>query len=294
MTDRTYLYGYGEWQTCLTLGGLNARLAWSNLATEFERRLLALFDYCIDRGHDVGIGGGWRSSEQQRQVFIDRHYVVPCGTTGTIAYDGKCYKLKPGEAPSAPPGSSYHETTEPNGGAIAADLIGDIRYADDIAHLFGLRSLANLLPPNDELWHHQPIEVATARRNYNGVAITAWQFPGSTLPTPTPTPSGRIIDMYGISYQLDRWPGPHLDRVGIDSIEHVQDGDAWQIDQFAGVPVKVLTREQYIAVIKDRGRRHVSIAPDGTNTQDPFGADYDSGNYADLELSGLWRAQQRS
>jgi hypothetical protein len=99
--------------------------------------------------------------------------------------------------------------------------------------------------------------------------------------------------MYLVSYKLDRWPGPHIDRVGLDSVEHAQDGNAIEIDKSAGVPVKDLNRDQYMALLRDRGRRHVSIAEDGSNTQDPFGPTYDNGNFADTELSALWRAQQR-
>jgi hypothetical protein len=255
-----------------------------------------MFDYGLDRGIDVGIGGGWRSSAQQEAVFRERYAVVSCSTAGSIAWNGQCWKLKPGMAPSAPPGRSYHETTPPNDGAIAADLIGNIVWADQVAFMFGLRSLANLPSPNNELWHHQPIEVATARRNYDGYAIQPFPLPEDP---PPPPPSGRIIDMYGISYKLDRWPGPHLDRVGLDSIEHVQDGDAWQIDLATfpdgapGMPVKTLDREQYKAMLRDRGRRHVSIDENGYNTQDPFDPNYAGGEFADIELSDLWRRQQR-
>lgn len=209
MPERTYLYGYppvGAPPIRLTVAQLETRLAWINLAYEFRRRLLAMFDYGQDRGVDVGIGGGWRSSAQQEQVFRERYVVVPC--PGQITWNGQCWNKRPGVAPSAPPGRSYHETTPPNDGGIAADLIGNIAWADAVAYLFGLRSLANLAPPNNELWHHQPGEVATARRNYDGRALAPFPLPGAPPPQPEPEPEDEDVSENLIYFPTREASGP--------------------------------------------------------------------------------------
>lgn len=291
-TDRTYLYGYpppGTPQTRLTLAGLETRVAWVNLAFEFKRRLLSMFNYGLDRGIDVGIGGGWRSSAQQEQVFRARYAIVPCSTSGSLSWNGQCWKLKPGFAPSAPPGRSYHETTPPNDGAIAADLIGNIAWADTVAAMFGLRSLANLTPPNNELWHHQPIEVATARRNYDGVPIWPFPLPDDPPPPPPPPPPGRMIPlMYRIRYKLDRWPGAFEAIVEPGVVRHAQSGNRGVVDSRAGVPLVELPREELIWTLEDASLRHVSIDLASGTAQNPFSVAYDNGNYHDTELELLW------
>jgi hypothetical protein len=135
-----------------------------------------------------------------------------------------------------------------------------------------------------EPWHIQWVE---------GDVIPQAVLDFENQPDLPPPPSGRITDMYIVSYRLDRWPGPHIDRVGLDSIEHAQDGDSIEIDKSAGVPMKELDRAGYMSLLRDRGRRHVSIDENQQNTQDPFGSTYANGDYNDVELSALWRAQQR-
>jgi hypothetical protein len=175
----SYLYGYSSPPLRLSLAELEGRLTWRGLDPEFRRRLVALFDAC---NGTVGIGGGWRSAAQQEALFRSR-YTAHSSPPGT-EWLGMYWRLKPGMAPSTPPGRSYHEDTTPGprpGSAIAADLIGDLDAAHRLASWYGLRDLANV---NNEPWHFQPIEVPTARRDYTGAPLKAWTFPNQPTPTP--------------------------------------------------------------------------------------------------------------
>ena len=174
----TYLLGYGTPVARVSLADLQKRPTWYKLDAEFRRRLLAMFDAAQAEGHDLGLGGGWRSSAVQRTTFLDRHYVVPSG--GCCSYEGKRYALRPGFAHAARPGDSYHEESQPDGDALAADLIGDLFWMNRNCQRFDLIHFGGV---NREPWHCQPKEIPTGRPRYDGADLIPWYPPGG-FPTP--------------------------------------------------------------------------------------------------------------
>jgi hypothetical protein len=188
----TYPYGYAQPPQRLTLAELDRRATWVKLHPELRRRLVAMFDAAQDAGTDLGLGGGWRSSQIQLAMFLERHAVVPSG--GCCGYNGKRYALKPGKAHAAPPGLSYHEPTTPAGEAFAADLIGDLAWMNANAARFGLVHFAAV---NNEPWHVQPTELPRARTNYAGEQLAAWPLPSDPIQPPTPTPEDSVIVIVG-------------------------------------------------------------------------------------------------
>ena len=174
MTGR-YPYGYGRPPAQLTLAELEQRTNWRNLHPEFRRRLIAMFDAAAAQGRVLGIGGGWRSSASQEQVFFARHEQVRLG--GCCQHNGKRWRLRRGMAHAAPPGRSWHEGHPAfDGLALAVDLIGDWDWSMANCHLYGLRHFG---PPSTlkEPWHYQPLEVPAARSQYKGEKLTVWQLP---------------------------------------------------------------------------------------------------------------------
>lgn len=147
MSDITVPFGYGNKR--VAIGDLDRFETWSKLHPEFKRRVQAMF--VAAAGH-VGVGTGWRSTELQRSVFLQRHVV---SGSGSIHWDGKSWALKPGMAPAAPPGSSFHEGIN-DGHAMAIDIVGDTAWADDHADRF---SLVQFQSVNHEPWHFQCAEL---------------------------------------------------------------------------------------------------------------------------------------
>lgn len=198
---RTYRYGYGDER--LTLDQLNTRWTWAVVHPEIRRRHIALFNYAQDNGHDIGVGGGGRSTAAQEAEFYRRHTQVAC--PGQRLYKGKCYNLKAGMAPVAPPGSSNHEDDVYEGYAIAIDLVGwEDGWVQQIIHLFHLKTFKGV---NLEPWHTQPVEFGNSRSAVNadiwsGKKLGTPALPGDVAPTPpdpTPTPppsSGDEDDMH--------------------------------------------------------------------------------------------------
>jgi hypothetical protein len=185
---RTYLFGYGSgpWGASprrRTRAEVLAAPQFAGVDPELMRRLFALADMVIDGGSDYGFGGGWRSSAQQRELFLSRHNEVPVG--GCCRLDGKRYALKAGAAHAAPPGRSYHEETTRAGRALAVDMVGDHKRANPLAAQVGLVHFADV---NSEPWHYQPVEIARARSSYAGPdPLPTWPLPGETPPPPSPT-----------------------------------------------------------------------------------------------------------
>lgn len=60
-------------------------------------------------------------------------------------YKGDIYKLKPGNAPAAVPGASYHSS------GMAADLSGNVNLASKISKKYGLENIMSIGEP----WHFQ-------------------------------------------------------------------------------------------------------------------------------------------
>ena len=130
---------------------------WNKLNSQLKERLLRLFRAS---GGRVWLGGGWRSSTAQEQMFRSR-YVID-DANGSIEWQGHKWRHVSGFA-AAPPGRSYHEI------GLAADLAGDLNWVVAHAHEFGLRHFADV---NNEPHHVQPVEIPGGRSKYDG------SFPG--------------------------------------------------------------------------------------------------------------------
>jgi hypothetical protein len=162
MAVLTVPFGYASKR--VAIDQLDAYTTWSKLHPEFKARVLAMF--VASDGH-VGIGCGWRSSDVQLGMFLERHVVSP---GGKIFYDGRTWALKKGCAPAAPPGLSFHEGVN-NGLAMAVDIVGDSGWADDHAEQFGLIHFKSV---NGEPWHFQCSELPHG--------VTAWIKQGRPQP----------------------------------------------------------------------------------------------------------------
>jgi hypothetical protein len=184
----TYLFGYQGKR--YTLAQMEQFDTWNKVNPEFRERILCMIDQCP---HDLGIGSGWRSSETQERVFTSRY--VPFKEPPGIYWDGQYWRKKEGVAPAAPPGRSYHESTDPKGYALAVDLLNynpAIGWANANDRAYGVNDFAAV---NDEAWHYQPLEIPTARRNYNPAVhvLQNWKLPTAPPQTKLPTPPGRPV-----------------------------------------------------------------------------------------------------
>lgn len=111
-------------------------------------------------------------------------------------YNGKIYRLKKGQAPSAVPSASWHT------GGFAADLVGDRDLAAKIAAKYGL----NQVTSTGETWHYQPkgtpdgkrvLDFLKSRYNYDAVKTPlsdkALQYINQNFASNAPYHSPRII-----------------------------------------------------------------------------------------------------
>jgi hypothetical protein len=167
----------------LTLAQMESRNNWVRMHPEMRRRMVAMFDAAADSGRVLGFGGGWRSTATQTTLFLSRYTPVAC--PGDVRWDDRCWKKLAGVAAAAPPGRSYHEETTDDGFALAADLIGDLKWMNANCTNFGLLHFADV---NNEPWHVQPVEIPRSRRLYTGQQLAVWPLPGTTPPPPTPVP----------------------------------------------------------------------------------------------------------
>lgn len=164
---------------------------WLRFDPEFRRRLLMLMDACIAAGKPIGIGGGWRSSDAQRNLFFSRYALEDDNDfTGDVFWDGRFWEKRPGAAPAAPPGLSYHEPCTPDGLCLAADLVGDVKFAATLATKFGLKEFGNI---NGEVWHYQPYELPNSRRNFDASMLPLKVFGGPTPPPPPKPPKPIVV-----------------------------------------------------------------------------------------------------
>jgi hypothetical protein len=69
-------------------------------------------------------------------------------------YKGDIYKLKPGNAPAAVPGASYHTA------GLAADLSGNVNLASKVSKKYGLENIMSIGEP----WHFQPTGLPQGQR----------------------------------------------------------------------------------------------------------------------------------
>jgi len=173
----TIPFGYATPPAMLSVAVLESRATWARLDDEFADRLMAMFADAASKGVRLGIGGGFRSQAVQRAVFLERHAVVASG--GCCGFMGQRFALKPGNSHAAPPGSSYHEESQADGDALAADLIGDLHWMNGNCHRFKLVHFGGV---NKEPWHVQPQEIPTGRPRYNGAELVPWRAPSNPAP----------------------------------------------------------------------------------------------------------------
>jgi len=128
-----------------------------NLNSTFRQRL----EQMMQDNPNVSVGGGFRSSAQQRTLFLSR-YSRTSDKTGTF-WDGAYWKKNSGVADAAPPGMSMHEI------GLAADLTGDLQWVQQNAAKYGLKTFADV---NNEPWHVQPAELPNSRRDYEKAGAT--------------------------------------------------------------------------------------------------------------------------
>lgn len=166
---RTYPSGYaGASQTWAAI-----RLRWDvrALNPEFRRRVHRMMLEANKQGVSLGIGGGARSAATTDVEFRRRHYVDP--VNGSIFYLGVYWSRHSWAAPLAPPDRTWHADTATATGAVAADMVGDLKWMDANAGWFGLRTFTNVGTVK-EPWHCQPVEIPTARVAGSQVVLKRW------------------------------------------------------------------------------------------------------------------------
>jgi hypothetical protein len=126
----------------------------SNINSKFGDRLKSM----MAERPGVSIGQGFRSSADQRSMFLAR-YSKTSEKTG-VYWDGSYWKKHSGVPDAAPPGMSMHEL------GLAADLHyatkADENWVQQNAARFGLKTIASINEP----WHVQPAELPNSRREY--------------------------------------------------------------------------------------------------------------------------------
>jgi hypothetical protein len=160
---------------------IEARADVKAIEPEMWRRTKALMVYS---GGTLGVGGGARSADAQRALFLSRYYIDD--VHGTVHYNGHMWSKKDGVASAAPPGLSYHEDDATVNGALAIDFVGDLDVLRINGPDFGLTQFAAV---NNEPWHGQPIELPHSRSKFVPslmYPLTPWVFPGAPTPLPPP------------------------------------------------------------------------------------------------------------
>lgn len=123
----------------------------------------------------VSIGQGFRSSSDQRTMFLGR-YSKTSEKTGVFWDNSYWKKNSPNLPDAAPPGMSMHEL------GLAADLRfatkADENWVQENAARYGLKTFGKVI---NEPWHVQPAELPNSRREYekNGAP---WGRPSSATP----------------------------------------------------------------------------------------------------------------
>jgi Putative peptidoglycan binding domain/D-alanyl-D-alanine carboxypeptidase len=179
---------YPSWGDPQTIDQIRAESDFKQLHPTMQQRVLDLI-----RGSNgaVGLGVGFRSEAEQRQLFLSRYVVDP---SGPVEWDGKRWrKQNAGDATAAPPGRSMHEL------GLAADLAGDHAWVVANSSRFALKNFASV---NDEPWHVQPVELPNSRADYEREG-SPWATKADPAPPPpnggrrrvevVPGMSGRVV-----------------------------------------------------------------------------------------------------
>jgi len=151
----TFIFGYGG--SRLTIAQYETTTTIRKLNFEFWNRTKGLMIEASNVGRDLGVGTGWR--------------VQPAN----------------GGSGFASPGNSNHEgfpADGVSGGAVAADMVGDLNWMEANVARFGLRTFRYV---NNEPWHIQPAEIP-ASRNWRRDPWVLGHFvlPGEGGPTYNP------------------------------------------------------------------------------------------------------------
>ena len=160
---------YPSWGNPQTIDQIRAASSFKQLHPTMQDRVLQLI---TASNGAVGLGQGFRSEDQQRELFLSRYVVDP---SGPVEWDGKRWRKKnEGDATAAPPGHSMHEL------GLAADMAGDHNWVVANSSRFDLKTFASV---NDEPWHVQPVELPNSRSDYEQMG-SPWR--GNAAPAPAP------------------------------------------------------------------------------------------------------------
>jgi len=180
--------GKGSKPTNGAQGGSGTPNVPSSLNKTFGDRLRQM----MSERPSITIGTGFRSSADQRTMFLSR-YSKTSEKTG-VYWDGSYWKKHAGVPDAAPPGMSMHEL----------GLAVDLRYptkADEEwfmrnASRFGLKTISSI----DEPWHVQPAELPNSRRQYEKEGAIWGRGPAGTIAFPSDaTFEGSPNDSYSAS-----------------------------------------------------------------------------------------------
>lgn len=161
----------------------------SKLNPKFANRLRKM----MMENRNLFITDGLRMNK--KETFLKRYRPAKPGESEDKydrMFEGVRYKLKPGEAPYAPPGESMHEI------GLAADLGPSSEY-DWITANAAKYGLKNYPQYGGEAWHVQPSELPDGRKQYEAMG-SPWGQEGMSSSASTNSDS-----TYATSLQSGRW-----------------------------------------------------------------------------------------
>lgn len=251
----TYPWGYSGQR--LTLAEMEQHSSWSLIDPEMRRRVVAMMDAAQADNVELGVGGGARSTQQQTMLFLSRYAQHTCPSD--VVWDGKCWDHVSG-ASAAPPGSSYHEVTTPQGFALALDMVGDWRWMGVNAVAYGLHDFSDV---NNEPWHIQPLEIPNGRRYYDAArdALQHFNLPGTTPPPKPPEDDMKLAVMIMTNTQ------PPTTYLGTEEPVTQADGTVahkfWKVLWIDGEDpqaMKMLSDQRAAGAVEYRYGEHVSVS----------------------------------
>ncbi len=180
--------GTGSKATNGAKGGRGSVNVPSSLNKTFGDRLRQM----MSERPSITIGTGFRSSADQRTMFLSR-YSKTSEKTG-VYWDGSYWKKHAGVPDAAPPGMSMHEL------GLAVDLNyptkADEEWFMRNASRFGLKTISSIAEP----WHVQPAELPNSRRQYEKDGAPWGRGPAGTIAYPSDaTFEGTPEDSYSAS-----------------------------------------------------------------------------------------------
>ena len=166
-SDKTTMVPYSNDGKKISIASLIKSPEFKSLDPSFGLRLLNL----IRDNPIIGIqkGGGSREEKTVTKEFYKRYKKyegkvdesdpstyekIRTGKIKFVEKDDSYYALKPGNAPSASPGNSWHS------GGLAVDLVGNVKKIGALAEKYGIRQVTS----TGETWHFQPAGVPDGKR----------------------------------------------------------------------------------------------------------------------------------